>query len=518
MRSWGMTRVIRRAGAFLLRKITRSRVQIGSLTFFVRRTDGQAKSRPASDFTVRQLFPSDREAILFGSESGWDKLLARFHAGDLCFGALDPEGRAVHTRWVTLTGAHVPELEMDFVPAPHAAYFYDGYTRPDARRHGVDGAVRSAIFDALRPLGRTSVYSYVRDDNPEGLRAAGRAQEIAAKVRYVRLFTPKPLVFGGTSIEAASLVRTVAAKDSDTNRRAAAWREWFEGWLKEPLAKRSIGFHQLPEEALQAMARHIGGTLKLDPARDVVLDVGCDSALVTRHVAKSCARLVGVDFIPGMLIDAQRARKAEAPLASPPHFAAADGRALPFPAGSFGKAYCTGVIHTLPSVEDGVAMILEIVRVLRPGGMALIAALPDISKRGQARREAWRLGNAREKARLVAAMVLPASVRRFARAVLPDSDANNLRYLEYDLRALSGRLEDRGLQCSIADYPSDFWSRDFERTRSNLIVTVPRRSGDGKTRQVNPENAALAGNVADADVAARPFNSPGADREAKPQA
>ena len=469
-----MERVIGRGVAFLLRKTTRSRVQVGSLTFFVRRTDGESKSRPLPGFTVRQLLASDREAILFGSESGWDKLQQRFQAGDLCFGALDAQGRAVHTRWVTLKGAHVPELEMDFIPSPEAAYFYDGYTRPDARRHGVDGAVRAAIFDALRGLGRTCVYSYVRNDNPDGLRAAGRAQAVAAKVRYARLFTPKPVVFGATSIGGGSLVRTDAAKGGDVERRAQAWREWFEGWLKEPIEKRSIGFHQLPEEAFMAMAGHIGATLELDPTRDLVLDVGCDSALVTRHVAKRCARLVGVDFIQGMLIDAQRSRKAEAPVASLPRFAAADGRALPFPAGVFAKAYCTGVIHTLPTIEDGVAMILEIVRVLRPGGRALIAALPDVRKRSQARGEAWRLGNARERARLIGAMILPASIRRLARRILPGSNAFGLRYLEYDLRALAARLQSRGLKCAIADYPRDFWSRDFERTRSNLIITLPK--------------------------------------------
>jgi len=31
-------------------------------------------------------------------------------------GALDSQGRAVHTRWVTLTRARIPELDLDFVP------------------------------------------------------------------------------------------------------------------------------------------------------------------------------------------------------------------------------------------------------------------------------------------------------------------------------------------------------------------------------------------------------------------
>jgi SAM-dependent methyltransferase len=129
----------------------------------------------------------------------------------------------------------------------------------------------------------------------------------------------------------------------DAAHRAGDWRRWFEGWLREPLAKRSIGFHELPEDAFQAMARHISSTLSLDPSRDVVLDVGCDSAMVSRLVAPHCARLVGGDYIPGMLADAQRRSGTEAALPPSRCFSAADGRSLPFRSDTFAKAYCSGV-------------------------------------------------------------------------------------------------------------------------------------------------------------------------------
>ena len=453
-----------------LGRITGSRVQLGTVAFFMRDTNDTSTPRSLTGFDVRQLFPSDRAAILFGSESPWEVLLKRFQAGDLCFGALDPQGRAVHTRWLTLTAAEIPELQMDFVAAPDVAYFYDGYTRPEARRHGIDAVVRAAIFETLRTLGRTRVYSYVRGDNPGGLRAAGRCQQLAGTVSYFRLFGSRPLVYGLNSMPRAALVRRPESKGPDeTERRAVAWRQWFEGWLKEPLARRSIGFHDLPEEAFEAMAGHIGATLELDPSRDRVLDVGCDSARVTRHVTGRCAGLVGVDFIPGMLIDAKGARGLEAPGAV--RFAAADGRALPFPSGSFTKAYCSGVVHTLARREDGIAMILEMMRVLRPGGRALVAAIPDLAKRGRARREAWRLGGVRERARIVAALLLPPSARGLARHLLPRSIGSELRYLEYDLGEVRAILEGRGFGCALLDYPGDFWSRDFRLTRSNLLIT-----------------------------------------------
>jgi ubiquinone/menaquinone biosynthesis C-methylase UbiE len=366
---------------------------------------------------------------------------------------------------------------MDFVPEPGAAYFYDGYTRPDARRRGIDAAVRAAIFEALRALGRSRVYSYVRDDNPVGNRAAGRCQQVVATVRYVRFVAGRPLVFDVDTKRLAALVRRPGPKGvDDAVNRAADWRAWFEGWLKEPLAKRSIGFHELPEAAFRAMARHISSTLNLDPSRDLVLDLGCDSALVTRLVAPRCARLVGVDFIPGMLVDAQRGKGGNEAVPKGLCFAAADGRALPFPSETFAKAYCSGVVHTLPSREDGFAMILELVRVSKPGGQVLIAAVPDVRKRWRARREAWRSGGVRERAHLVAAAALPRSAKRLARRLVPWLPRAPLQYLEYDLREVQTLLEDRGLDCTIVDYPRDFWSRDFRETRSNLLIAVPPRA------------------------------------------
>lgn len=469
------------AGGF--RRLRHSLVEMGSVTLFVRDLDREAAVSPLPGFSVRQLRASDKEVLLHGSEACWETCLSRFQAGDLCFAAVDRQGRAAHTRWLTLSSARIPELEMDFIPASDAAYFYDGYTRPDARRRGIDAAVRATIFDALRALGRSRVYSYVRDDNPEGLRAAGRCQEAVATVRHLRLFGSRPLLFGLTQTRVAGLLRKPRpAPPDEAMNRAADWRSWFEGWLQEPLARRSIGFHELPEAAFEAMAQHVSSTLSLEPSRDLVLDLGCDSAMVSGRVAPRCARLVGVDFIPGMLLDAQRRRGDAAALPPRLCFAAADGRRLPFPGATFAKAYCSGVVHTLPSRDDGVAMILELVRVAKPGGQVLIAAVPDVRKRWRARREAWRLGGFRERAELIAAMTLPRTLKRLARRVLPGLPNAPLRYLEYDLRELETLLAGRGLACTIIDYPRDFWSRDFRETRSNLLIDVPSQGAPGGAR------------------------------------
>jgi SAM-dependent methyltransferase len=478
-----IARLFREKGALALagrivRSVGHRVVEVGSVTFYfhdIPHDTLEEATPPLSGFSIRQLHPSDKDALLYGSESTWEALLARFAKGDLCFGALDDRGRAVHTRWLSLVGTRIPELDMEFVPTSDAAYFFDGYTRPDARRQGVDGAVRVAIFEALRALGRRRVYSYVRHDNPAGQRAAGRLQTVAGTLRYVRLLGSKVSVSGAEPGRLHEMLRRHDTVNNQRDARAAEWRGWFEGWLKEPVAKRSIGFHELPEDAFKAMAAHIGATLKLDPSRDVVLDVGCDSALVTRFVAPLCERLVGVDFIPGMLIDAQQQRRQrpEELATKRAHFAAADGRALPVPSGIFSKAYCSGVVHTLPTEADSLAMILEMVRSLKPSGQALVAAIPDLSKRGRARRAAFRRGTFGERARIVVAVLVPQGLIRLFRRLQPRHSKPPLRYLEFDLPRVKALLEKRGLACAIFDYPKDFWSRDFRETRSNLLITVP---------------------------------------------
>ncbi len=469
LRTLGPWDLLRRA----LRKATKTWLDTGSITFFVSRPPQSDAAPSPAGFQIRELFPSDREAVLYGSESAWPPLLARFHSGDRCFGALDAQGRAVHTRWVSLVGTDIPELGLRLVPAADTAYFYDGYTRPDARRHGIDFVVRDAIFRAVRAQGRTRVYSYVRNDNPLGLRAACRAQDVSARMRYLRLLTAPPRVIGAHRLEGAKLVRPEGSAEN-TEKRAADWRAWFDGWLEKPLAARSIGFHALPEEAFRATAEHIRATLSLNAATDRVLDVGCDSALVTRHVSPHCRNLVGVDFVPGMLIDA-RSRGEAASDSIRATFAAADGRSLPFSTGAFSIAYCTGVVHTLPGFEHAVAMIQEMIRVVAPGGRVFLGALPDLHKRGAGRRSAWRVGDARERARILAAMVVPARVRRILRDAIRGGQRSPLRYLEFDLKALSVLLRSRGVECRTVDYPADYWSRDFRVTRSNLVITVPPR-------------------------------------------
>jgi GNAT superfamily N-acetyltransferase len=198
----------------VLRRLLRPLVQAGTVTFFVREL-GEAEPGPPElpGIAIRTLRPGEIDALAHGSDPARSRqaLTARFDAGDLCFAALDDRGRALHTRWVTLGRAYVPELHRDFEPGSEAAYAYDAYTRPDARRRGLDSAVRRAVFSGMRALGRVRVYSYARGDNPEGLRAAARHQRPLVTLRYVRLLGGRPSLREVSGALPAGLLREPAS-------------------------------------------------------------------------------------------------------------------------------------------------------------------------------------------------------------------------------------------------------------------------------------------------------------------
>ncbi|HKA34889.1 MAG TPA: methyltransferase domain-containing protein, partial [Candidatus Binatia bacterium] len=398
----------------------------------------------------------------------------RFARGDRCFVAVDSEGRVAHCRWVATAAAEIPELDMELVLWPGEAYFYDGYTRPDARGRGVDAAVRTHIFRWLRSAGYKRAYSYVRGDNPVGLRAAARLQRSVGKVAYFKPRGGRTVVFGDRRPALPLLLPRSFSPSERTERqlRAEKSRAWFQDWLNRPLPQRSTGFHAMPPEYFRATADFISTALDLDPAKDVVLDVGCDSAMVSRFVAPRCAAFAGTDFMPGLLIDAPRGAVATA-AGRPGAFAAADGRSLPYRSETFSKAYCCAVIHVLAGREDGIRMINEIVRVCRPGGQVLIASVPDTAKGAAAFGELWQTAGVVEKMRLLAAHALPEHARKVLRRLTGISRRDPIVLLEYDLKRLKSALTAHALDCRIVDFPDSYPSRDFRRTRSSLLISVP---------------------------------------------
>lgn len=475
-------RIVREAGPFgllalLCRKLASPFADWGGITFFERRLDGWKASAAvlSPGFLALQISAADVDALRAGGDPTQDvtALAERFERGDRAFGAIDATGQICHVRWVATERVHIPEIGRDIVLAPRQAYFYNGYTRPDARRCGVDGLVRNFIFTTLHAEGFSRVYSYVRVDNRAGYRAASRWQQPVGTVRYVRARGSTPWL---TAISGANLPRL---EEPTTRPRAGtredAWKQWFNSWLGEPLAKRSTGCAALTDESFQSATDFIEQTLRIDPERDVVLDVGCDSAMISRLVAPHTKRFGGVDFITAMLQDAAGLDVSTAD-GHPAWFAAADACQLPFRSRTFTKVYCSAMLHTLPTHEHGLRAIDELIRVTASNGLLLLSSVPDQTKRMAARFDLWKRAGWKERISLPVRWVIPRRIKQLGRRALRRPSTELPEFLHYDLPALQRSLEARGLRCEIRDFPPGYWNEEFRTSRSNLLVHVPENT------------------------------------------
>ena len=96
------------------------------------------------------------------------------------------------------------------------------------------------------------------------------------------------------------------------------------------------------------------------------LEVGIGTGLNLPFYGQQ-ARLTGIDFSPDMLA---LARQRAARLGREADLREADALALPFPDASFDTVVCT---FTLCAVPDDRQAVAEMTRVLRPGGLLLLA-------------------------------------------------------------------------------------------------------------------------------------------------
>jgi SAM-dependent methyltransferase len=100
-----------------------------------------------------------------------------------------------------------------------------------------------------------------------------------------------------------------------------------------------------------------------------VLDLGCGSGDLARHLAEAGLRVTGCDISARMLEQAERADPAGTWVTLDPAW-----RELPFAAGAFSAVIASSVLEY---VSDPAAVLRECARVLTPGG-ALLCTVPDI--------------------------------------------------------------------------------------------------------------------------------------------
>jgi hypothetical protein len=185
-------------------------LEFGSVTFFRRPLDGVRevpRARPGLEIFEASL--ADVSLILEASDPRRTCRIVseRLRRGDLCFMALDPAGRPIHSGWATIVGAHVPELERDIVLRCHEAYLYDAFTPPSRRGTGAFGFVLDHLFAKLQGLGARVVYSYVRSDDPKGQQAACVRLRPVGTVRHIRVNGRGPLLLGSLHNRLPTLVK-----------------------------------------------------------------------------------------------------------------------------------------------------------------------------------------------------------------------------------------------------------------------------------------------------------------------
>lgn len=127
-----------------------------------------------------------------------------------------------------------------------------------------------------------------------------------------------------------------------------------------------------------------------------VLDVGCGHGLLLIEAARRVhnGRAIGVDVWSskdqwGNRPEATLSNAHRAGVADRVEVRDADARELPFPDGAFDVAVSSFVIHNIKDKDQQVRAVLEMVRVLRPGGRLLIM---DIEGTNRYRTELQRAG------------------------------------------------------------------------------------------------------------------------------
>jgi SAM-dependent methyltransferase len=102
-----------------------------------------------------------------------------------------------------------------------------------------------------------------------------------------------------------------------------------------------------------------------------VLEVGSAAGFLAQLIAPHVGQFTGVDLAEEPLVVARRLGLSNA------SFRKADGERLPFTDSSFDAVFCYDVFTNFPDIDIGVPLIIDMLRVVKPGGKVLVGSIPD---------------------------------------------------------------------------------------------------------------------------------------------
>jgi len=157
-------------------------------------------------------------------------------------------------------------------------------------------------------------------------------------------------------------------------------RETFDKWARATKQKynqkqwllskwETIEDIRWPEEKVQTMAAHIEKNLCLR-ANQCLIDLGCGGGWIFKKLSRRSPHAFGLDFSFQMLRCARKFNTGK-------KFVCAEIARLPFANETFHRALSYFVFINFTDTQYIEKSILEIIRVLKKGGRALIGQLPD---------------------------------------------------------------------------------------------------------------------------------------------
>jgi len=123
----------------------------------------------------------------------------------------------------------------------------------------------------------------------------------------------------------------------------------------------------------QRLLDDIVAKLALSPDH-LVLDVGCGTGMMLRHIAPHVSHIIGIDFSEQMIEIAKRHAPANATLQRE------NAVSLPFKDETFDRVLCYFVILNFLDDDFTWSVLTELVRVTRNGGLVLVGNVPDFDK------------------------------------------------------------------------------------------------------------------------------------------